>query len=335
MRSIFGAGLIAAALAFGLPSQAQDVAAAKREGKVVLYSDQTNETIQALQSAFTAKYGIEVDFYRADSTAVAQRFETESAANRNSADVVTNIDRLTAAMARKGLFQSYVSPEAAAYPKDLQQADGNWANFALSTISFAWNSQKVSAAEAPKDWKDLLDPKWRGKIAIQDPLTGSGSKMWIITMYRELGEQAWFDYMRALVAQKPVYAAYLPVREMMASGEVSIQVAAYPDFTEPLKVKGAPVEWGTPGFIAYVTTTVSVAKNAPQPNAAKLFVDFLLSSDGQKVLGDNNLIPARPENRPGGYQRLNTTKMVRTATELLAEKEPWFNARIQELFGNR
>lgn len=341
-RSFMGhaAGALAAfgvGIASGAGSAFADIyTLAKQEGKLTIYTEQTVETIQSLIDGFNARYpGVKTDFFRGDSTKVTQRFETESAAGRHTADVVTSVDRLAENKWKKGLFQPYVSPEAASYPEGIQFPDGRWSNFGLSLISFGINTDKIKPEDAPRDWEDLLDQKWKGRLGIQDPLSGSGSKMWAVSMYREMGEEKWRDYMARLTAQDLVYGDYLTIREQLAAGEIWIQVAAYPDYTEPLKVKGAPVDWGVPSYMFYVTTTIALSKNAPNPNAGKLFIDFMLSKEGQDILGRNRLIPARPEARPGTFARINDARLEHTAVETLRANEDFFADELQRIFGNR
>lgn len=309
---------------------------AKEEGKLTIYTDQTIETIQALADGFKGKYpGIDVDFFRSDSTKVMQRFETESAAGRHSADVMTTVDRLVKTLVKKGLTQEYRSPQLTNYPEDLHVANGQYSNWGVSLTSFAYNTDLLSDADAPQDWEDLLDPKWKGKIGMQDPLSGGGAKMWVVTMYRELGAEKWEDFMTKLSDQDIIYGSYLPIREMLISGEITIQVAAYPDFTEPVRVEGAPVNWSTPRFMGFVGLTAFVSVNAPHPNAAKLFIDFILSKEGQDIVGDRKLIPALAESRPGTYARLNNSRLVPNAVETLQGREKFFDTKLKEFFGKR
>lgn len=310
--------------------------AAKGEGKLTIYSDQTIETIQVLADGYKAKYpGIDVDFFRSDSTKVMQRFETESAAGRHAADVMMTVDRLVKTLVKKGLTQEYRSSELSNYPEDLHVANGQYSNWGVSLTSFAYNTDQLSEADAPKDWEDLLDPKWKGKIGMQDPLSGGGAKMWVVTMYRELGAEKWEDFMTKLSSQDIIYGSYLPIREMLISGEITIQVAAYPDFTEPVRVEGAPVNWSTPRFLGFVGLTAFVSANAPHPNAAKLFIDFILSKEGQDIVGDRKLIPALADSRPGTYARLNNSRLVPNAVETLQGREEFFDAKLKEFFGKR
>jgi iron(III) transport system substrate-binding protein len=331
------AGIIAAALASGGAHAQAGYDAAKREGKVTIYSGQPIDRLQKLADGFGRKYpGIVVDFYRGDTGQYGQKFEAESAAGRPIADVVLAATVTTRRWAARDLLQKYVSPAAADYPAELKDPDGYFNTFAINVTTFAWNTSKVKAEDAPRRWADLLDPKWKGRVGFQDPIAGGGARTWVITMYKVLGEEKWSDFMTRLAGQQPRYGAYMQVREMLTSGEVDVQVAAYPDFTEPLKAKGAPVEWGVPEFAVFVGNTTNLPKNPPNPNAARLFIDYLLADDGQKILGETDTIPAKPAWRPAAFARLNQARLIESLTADEAGKsDAYFSEKIKELFARR
>jgi iron(III) transport system substrate-binding protein len=291
--------------------------------------------MQILSKAFSEKYpGVEVDFFRAGLSQVMERFSTESAAGRHSADVVDLVVRRAKEAHSKGLVTPYTPPALANYPAEMQVEGGIYVPYALHLGSFAWNTDLVSAEDAPKTWEDLLDPKWRGKLAMQDPMQGGGAAAWVITMYDAWGEERWTDFMTRLAAQKPDYGGYLQVREMVVSGEAAIQVAAYPNFTEPLAMKGAPIDWGTPQPTMRTYFTLNLSKNAPHPNAGKLFINFMLSDEAQQVLADNSMLPALESAWPEPYRKLQGTKYVPQA-RLESTKPEWFKEKIREFFADR
>lgn len=317
-------------------AMAQVSDAARREGKATVYTDQPTEMLDKLAAAFTAKsQGVDVEFFRGDTTQVTQRFTTETAAGRHYADVLTSTVRRSRLFPDNSM-QSYRSPAVASYPADMNPASGRWSVYAITLTSFAWNTRLVAGGQEPKTWDDLLDPKWRGKIGMQDPLQGGGVASWVATMYAAWGEQKWTDYMKRLAAQQPRYGRYLQVQELLGSGEISVMVAAYPDYIESsMKSKGAPVEWGVPNPVVRTGLSLNLSANAPRPNAGKLFIDFMLSPEAQKLQADAGRLPALEAQWPPVFAKLKGATFIDSADELEATRGEFFRAKIQEFFGNR
>jgi len=173
----------------------------------------------------------------------------------------------------------------------------------------------------------------KGKIGMQDPLGGGGARQWIITFNQVVGDEKWLDYMNKLAAQEPKYVRYMQEREMLMSGEVAIHVAAYPQFTEPVKLDGAPVDWGTPKWMTVLGLVNSLSANAPHPNAGKLFIDYMMSDSAQKILGASGRVPAKPELIGGGYVKLKGVKLVPNA--LTSWRPEYFQENIKKIFGKK
>ncbi len=309
---------------------------AKKEGAVVMYGDQSVEVIQKLGEAFKARFpGIDFDFFRGDSPQILQRFESETAAKRHSLDMLMSTERRLGGIHAKGWLAEYDAPVARIYSKELQPDHKFFYHYGITTGSFAYNTDLVKPSEVPKSWDDLLDPKWKGKIGMQDPKTGGGgAHSFVVRMHGLWGEEKWKKYMDAMGKQISKYGRYFQVREALASGEVAIQFVAYPDFTEPLKQKGAPVEWAsTPDPMLFLGLSLGVSKFAPHPNAGRLLLNFLISEEAQKIIADAGKIPAFPGMRPGTYSRLNDANLVSWRIDMykLHDKR-WFDAQIRESF---
>lgn len=337
-RLALGAGT--ASLAAMLPISARTQAlhdAAKREGRLTLYTDMPGETVERMITGFKAKFaGVDVEFFRGDTTQVFQRFQTETAAGRHAVDTITSTVRRTRHMVQRNMLAPYKSEALARYPKDLVPDHNLWSVYAMTLTGFAWNTRQVPAGQEPKGWDDLLDPRWRGKLGMQDPLQGGGVASWIATMYGAWGEAKWTDYMTRLAAQNPVYGRYLQVQDQLGGGEIAVQCAAYPDYVQStLKAKGAPVEWGMPNPIVRTSLSTSVSANAPRPNAAKLFVDFLLSAEAQQILAERGALPALRAQWPAHFARLESASFVDSADELEEQRQEFFQAKIKEFFGRR
>ncbi|MBM3508862.1 MAG: extracellular solute-binding protein [Alphaproteobacteria bacterium] len=328
------AAIVALAALIGAPVAAQSIAdLAKREGKLQIYTLTTIELQQTLVDGFKRRHPeIAVDFFRGDGGQIAQRFETENAAARNEADIVQTVDFRFFQWRGKGLIQPYRSPALAGYPAAIHGPDGEWSTFALAVVTYAYNTKLVKPEDLPRTWADLADPKWTGKVGLQDPMQRGGARGWVMQVWSELGEDRGRAYLTGIAGLKPRYGQYLQVREMLLAGEIVLQIAAQPNFTEPLKAKGAPVDWGVldPAYVSGIS--VGIAARAPRPNAAKLWVDYLLGAEAQALLAAHNEIPALPAARTDAYARLNAVKLVPFD---LARDESQFAEKIRSVFGPR
>jgi len=333
-----GALALAAVLTVGAgPSLADTLYdMARQEGALTVYLQEPSSVAEDLVAGFKQKYeGISVDYFRSATTQIAQRVETEAAAGQTVADVFTVTER-RAMLMDQALFAAYRSPHLAAYPAELNPDDHLWSTYSMSLTSFAWNTALLSEAERPKTWQDLVDPKWQGKIGMQDPLAGGGVASWIATMYAVLGEEAWEDYMSRLGKLKPLYGKYMQVQDMLGAGEVQVMPAAYPDYIQSLKDKGAPVEWGAPSPMIRYAFSIALTAKAPHPNAGKLFVDFILSPDGQAILARNGRLPAlKSEWPPEVADRLAGVELVPSADAIEKEKFDFFQEKMKAYFGAR
>ena len=215
---------------------------------------------------------------------------------------------------------------------ELYGKDCAWSNYALTMASFAWNTDLVSADDIPKTWEDLLDPKWNNRTGMQDVMGGGGAPIWFVTMYEVLGEEVWTDFMQRLGSHRLRFGGYMQVQEMLASGEVAIHVAAYPNFIQPLKDRGAPVEWGTPSPIIWTGTSVNINKNAPHPNAARLLVDYMLSEETQALLGSLSMLPALRSEWSGDFKRLEGIPLYPQAHELETDRFDFFQGKKRDFF---
>jgi iron(III) transport system substrate-binding protein len=333
IAALLTASVMGAAASPAYAQSQEMIDAAKAEGRLTIYTGTLVEVVEALISGFRAEYPeISVDYWRGDTSQVTQRFETEEAAGRSTADLTLLTDRQSKILYANGLLEPYRSENIGLYPVELHGRDYAWSNYALTLASFAWNTDLVSQDDAPVTWDDLLDPKWSGKLGIQDPLQGGGAGIWFVTMYEVWGEEKWADYMQTLGAQNMRYGRYLQVQEMLSSGEIEVQVASYPNYIEPLKAQGGPAEWGVPEPVIYTGLSVNLSKNAPSPNAAKLFIDYMLSEDVQERFNELGLLPAMREKWPEAYNKLQDVTLYPQAHELEMERLDFFQEKMREYF---
>ncbi|MEV8516931.1 extracellular solute-binding protein [Dactylosporangium sp. NPDC051484] len=280
------------------------VAAAKKEGEVNFYTTTSQGLLDKMAPAFEAKYGIKLNVNRiGQTTDMIERLENEIASNSYRPDVVNHIDeRHVKDLIARGYVDTKPNvPSGAAWPKEYYQ-DGV-GQVQLTVYTILYNTKLVPEAEAPRDWEDLLDPRWKGKIGALNPFQpgyAGGYKM-LLDKYGK-------DYLKDFAAQKVKWwDSGNPLAEAVAAGEIPIAVFTYMHKSSLLKKSGAPVNWvelkNTAAYENFVWATA--AGRAPHPNAARVFLDWLLSPEGQlsylggeggtSVLDLEGTIP-RPEN---------------------------------------
>jgi len=282
--------LLAACLA--APAAAQDqkvVDAAKKEGEVMLYTSLVPEDLGPLGAAFEKKYGIKLKTWRANSEKVLARAVTEMRAGRSDADVVeTNGPQMESLYREKGL-----QPLKSARVKDLMpqalRPHGYWVGTRINMFVQSYNTRLVKKEELPKSYADLTNPRWKGRLGIE-----AEDEDWFAMVVKELGEENGLRVFREIVRVNglSVRKGHTLLAGLVASGEIPLALTTYSHGTEKMKKKGAPVEWFAIAPAIGRANGIGIAKSPPHPNAAALFVDFLLSPEGQAILQRGGYVPA-------------------------------------------
>lgn len=266
------------------------LALAKEEGALNLYATMGQEQISAVSARFEKKYGIKVNLWRASSEVVARRALTEAQGNRFEVDVIESNSPELETLYREQLIHPVQTPFSAAMVREAIPLHGAWLGARINVFVQAYNTDRVKADDVPKTFRDLADPRWKGKIAAE-----ADNVDWFATMARELGEAQAVSLFQDIVRTNGVSLrkGHPVLASMLAAGDISLVLSTYNYFVDKLrKDKGAPVAWTVlePG-IARVSG-VALARRARHPNAAVLFVDFMLS-DAQQLFPGMDLIPAR------------------------------------------
>jgi iron(III) transport system substrate-binding protein len=320
-------------LGFSFRSVAQDshtqklIDGAKKEGALVWYMSASIEDAKAILLAFNKKYPfLKTDFFRAGSARLFNRIMNEARAGKVLFDLVAVRGLETHQLVKAGLLQPYVSPESAAYPAGFKDLKGYWVDYFDSYNVIGYNTQLVARDQAPKSWEDLLDPKWKGKIALDEE-----NFSWYGAMTQKWGKEKTQRYMRALAKQDiQLRNGQTLIAQLMAAGEFSVAMVLAHRI-EKMKEQGAPVEWVT--TLDPVTASlhpIGIAAKAPHPNAAKLFVDFILSKDGQQLLLSIERTPARP----GIDTKMEARKLkLFPMPPELGERYEQFQKEFREIFG--
>lgn len=264
---------------------------AKKEASLVWYTSTSTEDIKRLFDVFNKKYPfIKTEFYNAGSARVYNRILNEARVGKIFFDLVSVRGVETHQMVKDGFIQPYQSPESAAYPQGFKDAKGYWVDYFDAYNIIAYNTKLVPKEHAPKAWDDLLDPRWKGKIAMDDEMYS-----WYAAMAVAWGRERAERFMKALAKQEiQLRSGQTLIAQLMAAGEFHMGMALAHRI-ERMKEQGAPIEWVTTlDPITVSLHPIGVAAKAPHPNSAKLFIDFVLSKEGQQLVLAIGRTPSRP-----------------------------------------
>lgn len=296
--------LVLAVLAlFSASALADDQAlvdAARHEGKVTWYTAQIiNQFARPAAEAFQKKYGIAVDYVRSDSETMALRVFNESKAGHPLADVVDGTSGFPE-LKKQGLFLKWLPETAQILPKEAVDADGYWIanNEFIHTAIF--NTNLVAPGTEPTSFQDLLDPKWKGKMAWAAHISTSGAAGFVGTVLTTMGNDKGMSYLSELAKQNVagLDGSSTSVVNQVAAGEYAIALQVFNHNAVIGAAQGAPLNW-TPRYPAMGIFAVSaILRDAPHPNAAKLFETFLVSKEGQQLFRDANYVPVNPAVEP-------------------------------------
>lgn len=294
---VAGASLTAAAPAFAQSRSVAEVAAlqgenrlqtlidgAKKEGELMIYL--AHPSVPTIAAAFTKKYGIKVNVWRAGSEAVLQRVVTEARGGRAEVDLIENNAPEMEAMRREKMLQEIRSPYISNLLPQAVPAHREWVGISIDMFTAAYNTQKVKKEDLPKTWADLLDPKWKGMLGVE-----AEDQTWFSYVLKDLGEEKGTRLFRDIVAANgmSVRKGHSLLANMVAQGEVPVGLSLYSWGADQMKEKGGPIERFHIGEPIGHFQGLGLAKKAPHPHAAVLFFDFMLN-EGQEVMSKHHAI---------------------------------------------
>ena len=304
IRFLLGAALLALTLG---PAQAQTVeelalyngpdrterliAGAKKEGALTIYSSLITADMGALMNAFQAKYGIKATHWRGSSEDIRNRVTREYAAGRYDADVAETAGPDMEAMVREQVLQKVVTPVSRQLIPQASFAHGQWIATRLSVFVGAYNTNIIKRTDAPKTYEGLLNPRFKGKLAIE-----ADDSNWFMSTVLFMGEQKGLKLFKDITAANgmSIRKGHTLLANLVPTGEVPLALTAYSYRVEQLKNEGAPVEIVYLPPVVGVPTGIGMFKRAPHPHAALLFEDFILT-DGQKILAGREAVPTNPK----------------------------------------
>ena len=277
--------LACASLAWGAPPALVD--AAKREGKVSLYTSMQLVDSGPLTQAFEKKYGVKVDLWRASGEKVVQRAVTESRAGRREVDVCETDGAQMEILHREKQLARYEAPTPG-IPPEIIPAHRDYVPTRVTLYVVAWNTNWVKPEDVPATYTDLLDRKWAGRFGLE-----SADVAWFAAVAKSMGDKQGIEYFRKLAAQKPsMRNGHTLMAELVAAGEIPLAVDAHVQGVARLQARGAPIEWKPLQPAFGQPSSIGIARAAPHPSAARLFADFVLSPEGQEIINQRKRVPA-------------------------------------------
>jgi iron(III) transport system substrate-binding protein len=274
--------------------------AARREGQVTWYTTQIiDQFARPAAEAFQKQYGIPVSFVRGDDTAVALRVFNEHQAGRTLADVIDSTSAIPT-IKGEGFLMKWLPDGVTRLPKDAFDSEGYWVatNEFFSTPAF--NTNLVPRGTEPRTFQDLLDPKWKGKMAWASHVGPSGAPGFVGRALTAMGENKGMSYLRSLAKQEVVDldGSSRSVVDQVMAGEYPIALQIFNHQAVISAAQGAPVEWIPMSPAMAIFSVTALMQDAPHPNAGRLFEDFLISEEGQQIFRDGDYIPVDPSVSP-------------------------------------
>jgi iron(III) transport system substrate-binding protein len=264
---------------------------AKKEGEVVIYGTMSLEAVNSLNAKFKEKYPyLDIKLNRLGSGKFAPRVISEVRANKHLADILQTNSLTLHYIKKEGYLMNYLSPEDRYYPKQYKE-QGYWTTTNMNVHVLAYNTKLVARDKAPKTYEELLNPIWKGKML------SDTSEQWGALMFQIMGKEKAIRHMRGLAKQGiSLRRDSSAMRaQLISAGESSIDFDSTLGPVEDLKKRGAPIDWIALSPVPVVTSAHAIAVRPPHPNAARLYLDYLLSREGQKAVLDTRRQVARSD----------------------------------------
>jgi iron(III) transport system substrate-binding protein len=292
-------------------------AGARQEARLAIYT--TGTQIQPLIDRFRQKYPfLRIQMLRASSVDVAVKVTQEYAAGAFLVDVFElNADGLILPR-DQGILQPFTSPEADNFEPNAIEAGHHWISVRESYTGIGFNTTKIPLSQAPSTYEDLLDPKWKGKMAVSATTGTAGNWVGAMVVTRGVG------FVRKLGQQEiRVYQlAGRALANLMIAGEVALSPTIYQSHVAASQAQGAPLAWNAPDPVPVTDTSVALAAKAPHPHAAMLLIDFLLSREAQLLYRDLGYLSSRRDLKSDEYPNLHKLFLM-NRPRYVEEFEEW------------
>lgn len=266
--------------------------AAQAEREVTFYTAVPDNVAKRVSDGFAAKYGIQARFVRLTSNALIQRYSSESEAGNTPAGFIF-VAGDAIPFAERGIKNGWLEPVGSAgLPVTLSGEfparfiTGPTAIVQVTPWLFAYNTDKVKGSDIPRTWADLANPRWKGQFLLPDPRTSDAYYAIWAMMLEKLGPSH-FEKLRNHNMRQ--YAGATVAAQALAAGEGSVTAPTTMAIVRTVKDKGGPVETVTPDLTTGLEMHIllTARSRAKQPNAARLFANYVMSPDGNKIFNDD------------------------------------------------
>lgn len=311
-----------------LHAQTVDVEAAKKEGKVVVYAAVPPQTMKVINDPFEKKFGIRVEYWRASTTGILERALNELRVGKPGFDVVEGNKGPQLILKNEGAFEKFVPPSAGKFPRQFLEADSMLTPWRFNPISLLVNTELVKRDELPKSLTDLLQPKWKGKIAIPDPARHTTTAQFLADLDKYDGIK-WREFAKALAQQQPVLVeSFAPIVNTVVRGEAALGIT-YLKYVGQYK---GPIDYLRLNKYLADTNYLGVSKKAVNPHAGKLYVEYICSPEGQKAMAATGEFVLAPQIAPAIQGAADVAQRTVFMEEPSAEEFKKLREEMRQIF---
>lgn len=311
--------------------------AAKKEREVVWYTTLiVNQLARPMADAFEKRYGIKVRYVRANASDTALKIINEARAGKVQADLFDGTSA-TPPLKQAGLVAKFLPEGAKALASQFVDDEHQWVATHAYYMTPGFNTDLVPVKTSPRTYQDLLDPKWRGKLAWNSSASTSGGPGFVGNVLITMGQDKGLDYLKTLSSQKIVNmdVSARQLLDQVIAGEFPIALQIFNHHAVISAKKGAPVAWVPMEPVTATLSVVSLTKDAAHPNAGKLLIEYMVSEEGQKLFEAADYLPVHPKVKPrtpeltpeGGKFKANVI-----TPETLGDKLPEWKKLSDQLF---
>ncbi|MFQ5852279.1 MAG: ABC transporter substrate-binding protein [Candidatus Binatia bacterium] len=296
---------------------------AKKEGAVTIYTSMRQDQSTPFTKVFNKRFPfLKVNAFRTAASRQVAKVQAEFNAGRHEVDVMNNNPAGAYTVRGFGVLDPYPSPERKSFPASYKDKKGYFTPIYVIPVVLGYNPTLVKPEEVPRRYEDLLAPKWKGKMSLD-----TDDFEWFIALLQHFGREKGLQFMKSLARQRLSMRRGRTLQtQLLMAGEQRIAIALHAHTVLDFKEKGAPIDWTILDPYFAKPNSIMLAKNAPHPHAAALFIDWALSKEGQTMITTFGRVVARKGIKQR-FPELGRKKYVLTDPDTIG---PGLNKRIKE-----